>query len=126
MIEIDYGAQPPIDGYGAGGFRIGGAWRVGSILIMPEGLHAIDGLDVADLEPLLAAASAPDVVLMGQGADVAPLSPALREALERADIGYEIMSTASACRTYNVLLTEDRRVAAALLAVGQAPGGRRP
>ena len=41
----------------------------------------------------------------------------LREALEAAEIGYEIMSTPSACRTYNVRLTENRRVGAALVPV---------
>ena len=57
------------------------------------------------------------VVRAGQGVEIAPLAAPLRVALEEAGIGHEVMSTASACRTYNVLLAEDRLVAAVLLAV---------
>ena len=57
MIEIDYEAQPPIDGYGPGGFRIGGNWHDGSILLMPQGLLPIPHqLSVGTLTPLLEAA----------------------------------------------------------------------
>ena len=51
------------------------------------------------------------------GGDIAPLPRPLRVALEEAGIGVEVMSSPSACRTYNVLLTEHRRVAAALVAI---------
>ncbi|MFV0474280.1 MAG: MTH938/NDUFAF3 family protein, partial [Pikeienuella sp.] len=58
-----------------------------------------------------------DVLLIGMGEDIAPLDRAARAALEAAGLGAEIMPTGSACRTYNVLLSEGRRVAAALIAV---------
>lgn len=118
MIEIDYEAQPPIDGYGPGGFRIGGNWHDGSILLMPQGLLPIPHqLSVGTLTPLLEAAHTLDVLLIGMGADIAPLPRDMRTTLDDAGIGMDIMATPSACRTYNVLLTEDRRVAALLLSV---------
>ncbi len=116
MIEIDYQAQPPIDGYGPGGFRVAGAWHEGGLILLTDGAHPMAGPpDLAALDPVLAIADLLDVLLIGQGADIAPLAPEARMALEAAGLGYEIMSTPSACRTYNVLLIENRRVAAALV-----------
>ena len=66
---------------------------------------------------LIALAGSVDVVLVGTGADIGPIPVALRRAVEAAGIGVEIMATPSACRTYNVLLAEGRRIAAAVLAV---------
>ena len=74
-------------------------------------------LDAAALQPLIRVADEIDVVLIGQGAEIAPLAPELRRLIEEAGIGVEIMSTPSACRTYNVLLAEARRVAAVLIAL---------
>lgn len=118
MIEIDYEAQPPIDGYGPGGFRIAGDWHEGAVLVTREGPRPMDAVTVEDLAPVLTNPSELDVVLVGMGADIAPLPRDVRMAFEEAGLGYETMSTPSACRTYNVLLTEDRRVAVALLPVG--------
>lgn len=120
MREITYPAQPPIDGYGPGGFRIGGTWHAGSVLLGPGGVAPVRMPLVAD-GPAAAAvidlAGTVDVVLVGQGAEIAPLAPGLREAFDAAGIGVEIMATPSACRTYNVLLAEDRRVAVVLTAL---------
>ena len=118
MIEIDYDAQPPIDGYGPGGFRVDGTWLEGGLIMMAGGPQPLDGApSVGSLAAVMAAADTLDVLLIGQGADIAPLDRTLKAALEHAGIGFEIMSTPSACRTYNVLLTENRRVAAALVPV---------
>jgi uncharacterized protein len=118
MNEISLEGRQPVDGYGPGGFRIDGVWRTGSLVLSPGGMHGFDGpVDMEALGPLLAQASGIDVVLIGQGAEIAPLAAPLRKALEGAGIGHEVMSTASACRTYNVLLAEDRLVAAVLVAV---------
>jgi uncharacterized protein len=57
------------------------------------------------------------VLFVGTGAEIAHIPPELRVALEDVGIGVEIMSSPAACRTYNVLLSEGRRVAAALLPV---------
>lgn len=124
MTELDFaGAQPPIDGYAAGGFRVAGAFHDGSALLSPAGLASWPAGDVAAisddaaLDPLLALKGVVDVILVGAGAEIAPLPAEARRRLEAAEIGVETMSTASACRTYNVLLSEGRRVAAALIAL---------
>lgn len=117
MTEMPIEGQPPVDAYGPGGFRIGEAWHDGAVMITPEGGVAPmpDGLDAA-LEAALAE-GAIDTIIVGQGAEIAPLPRAFRERLEATSIGYEHMATPAACRTYNVLLAEDRRVAALLLPV---------
>ncbi len=117
LNEIEFGAQPPIDGYGPGGFRIAGDWYEGSLIILPGGIHRIDALTAGALLPLVSVAQDIDVVLVGQGAEIAAPDPAIRDAIEKAGPGVEFMSTSSACRTYNVLLAEDRRVAIVVVAV---------
>jgi uncharacterized protein len=117
MIEIDYEAQPPIDGYGPGGFRIMGAWHDGGLLLLPTERGGLTAISLESLQPVLVAPDALDILLIGQGSDIAPLGADVRRALEDASVGFEVMSTPSACRTYNVLLTEDRRVGVALLPV---------
>lgn len=118
MTEIPLEGQRPIDGYGPGGFRIDGNWHAGSVLLLPSGIRPLGGaLSVESLATVLAAAEALDVLLVGMGPEIAPLPRPLRTALEEAGIGVEVMSTPSACRTYNILLVEQRRVAAALIAL---------
>ncbi len=118
MNEIQLEGRRPIDAYGPGGFRIDGIWHDGSLVLTPgRAAKFHPPLDHAALTVVLAEAEAIDVLLIGQGAEIAPLASGLRAALEEAGVGVEIMSTASACRTYNVLLTEDRRVAAVLVAL---------
>ena len=118
MIEVDLSGQRPVDGYGPNGFRVGGDWHIGSLLLLPSGLEKLEGPpSVETLRPVLEADDPVDVLLIGMGADIAPLPRPLRAALDQAEIGVEVMSTAAACRTYNVLLIESRRVAAALVAL---------
>lgn len=118
MTEIAFGGQPPVDSYGPGGFRIGGVWVEGSQIVSPAGVEPLEGaLSIRALAPLVERADLVDVVLIGQGAEIARLDPTLRTALEQAGLGVEAMATASACRTYNVMLAEDRRVAAVLIAL---------
>jgi len=118
MNEIDYEAQPPIDGYGPGGFRIAGEWHDGALVVLPSGTQRFDGdLTGVVIETVTAEKDALDVVLVGMGGEIAPVPKALRAALDSAEVGVEAMSTPSACRTFNVLLTEGRRVAAILLPV---------
>ena len=122
VTEIDYDGPPPIDSYGAGGFRIAGAWRPGSLTLTAAGVaawrpSALAEVSPEDFEAIVAQADGIDVLLVGVGETLAPLPRAVREALEAAGLGVEPMSTASACRTYNVLLAEGRRTAAALIAV---------
>lgn len=107
-----------IDSYGPGGFRIEGEWHEGSLIVSPAGVERFTGpVGRETLAPVLAQADAIDVVLVGQGAEFAPLAPPARRALEEAGIGVESMATGAACRTYNLLLAEERRVAAVLVAI---------
>lgn len=115
LNEIDFGAAKPIEGYGPGFFRLGGEALEAPVLIAPGLSAAWQGFD--DPAPLLALAGQIDVLFVGTGPDIAPIPASLRATLEGAGIGVEIMSSPAACRTYNVLLSEGRRVAVALLPV---------
>ena len=118
MTEIPMEGQRPVDGYGPGGFRIAGDWHDGSLILLPSGVRPLDGPPSVDsLAAVLTAAEGLDVLLVGMGPEIAALPRPVRATLEEAGIGVEVMSTPSACRTYNVLLTENRRVAAALVAI---------
>ena len=113
--EIDYGKARPIDGYGPGFFRIGGEQVAGAVLVTADRAVAWGGYeDTASLLPL---AGQVDVLFIGTGAAMAYLPAPFRAALDSAGIGAEPMASPAACRTYNVLLAEGRRVAAALLPV---------
>jgi uncharacterized protein len=115
LNEIDFGAAQPVEGYGPGFFRLGGQVYPAPVLFAPGLVAPWVGYD--DPGPLLALAGQVDVILIGTGAQIAPIPAPLRQALEQADLGVEIMGSPSACRTYNVLLSEGRRVAVALLGV---------
>jgi uncharacterized protein len=111
-----------IERYGNGGFRVTGESYRGSILVLPDWaaawpLTTIDQLDLASLEPVLAAEPPVEVLLIGCGRAMAFIDPALRAAARARGVALEPMDTGAACRTYNVLMAEDRRVAAALIAV---------
>ncbi|MEO1153406.1 MAG: Mth938-like domain-containing protein [Pseudomonadota bacterium] len=115
MNEITYTDSVPIEGYGPGFFRIGGQVHEGPIAVLPSVISTWGGYD--DTATLTAAAEALDVIFVGTGAEIAHIPPAFRTTLEEAGIGVEIMSSPAACRTYNVLLSEGRRVALALIPV---------
>ncbi len=116
LIEVSYGSALAIEGYGPGFFRVGAHALQGPSLVTPWDAGGWGGL--SDTETPLALAGRIDVLLLGLGAQIAPVPRAFREALEAAGIGVEPMSSPAACRTYNVLLGEGRRIAAALLPVG--------
>lgn len=120
-----YPQQVGIDAYGNGGFRFAGVSHRGSLLCLPSGMHAWPVAAPAEvtleaLAPVFAAAETLDVLLLGMGPDIAPLDPAVREALRERRVIVEAIATGSAVRTYNVLLAEDRAVGAALIAVENA------
>lgn len=121
LTEIRYDTGLPVDGYGPGFFRIGGALHEGAVLLTAEGAAAWGGLE--DAAPLLALAGRVDVLFVGTGAETAHLPATLRARLEAAGLGVEAMATPPACRAYNVLLSEGRRIAAALLPVSPGDGG---
>ncbi len=114
--------RAPIDAYGGGGFRFAEMSHRGSLLLLPSGIYAWDEAAVEGLVPdafarVFAEAPAIDFLLLGTGTAQQFPQADIREAFERADIGLECMDTGAACRTYNVLLAEERAVAAALIAV---------
>lgn len=115
--EANFEGGTPVDGYGPGAFRVGGAVHRGPLALLPSGVVAWSG--PPDWAPLLERASEFDVLLVGSGVEMAPPEgfAAARSALEANGAGAEFMSTPSAARTYNVLLAEGRRVAAALVPV---------
>lgn len=115
LSEIAFGNVHPVEGYGPGFFRIAGTVQQGATFVLPDRAGPWEGL--ADPGPFVAAAARIDVLFVGTGPEIAPLPPPFRAALEAAGIGVEIMNTPAACRTYNICLSEGRRVAAALLPV---------
>lgn len=115
MTEITFSGARPIDGYGPGFFRIDGEVIEGPICVLPTGVRSWGGYD--DPETLIAAAGDIDVVFVGTGSEISQVPAAFRTAVEEAGIGVEVMASPTACRTYNVLLSEGRRVGLALLPI---------
>jgi len=108
-----------IESYGARGFRVTGIAYEHSILVFPDAtldwpVTGIEGVTIETLRPVVERGGT-EILLLGCGARMMPVSPTLRQALKSVGISLEAMDTGAACRTYNVLLAEDRRVAAALL-----------
>jgi uncharacterized protein len=115
LNEMEFNDSAPVDGYGPGFFRIGGKVYEGAVVTGPRGTSLWVGYD--DAAPLLALATHVDVLFVGTGGEIAHLPPALRVELEAAGLGVEVMASPAAARTYNVLLSEGRRVALAMLPV---------
>lgn len=115
LNEVVFTDAKPIDGYGPGFFRVGGDVIQGPMIAGPTGTLTWGGL--ADPEALLALKDMIDVLFLGTGADVAHLPEAFLEPLEAAGVAVEAMGSPAACRTYNVLLSEGRRIALAALPV---------
>lgn len=119
-------AQPPIDALLPGGFRFGGQHNgmshVGSLIGLPGRTQAWRApnsafdLTANDLAVVLAQAENLDLVVVGTGDDIAVLPADTLAAFREVGMGVEVSATRAAVRTYNVLLSEDRRVAAALMA----------
>lgn len=116
--------QPPaIEGYGAGGFRIAGERFEGSVLILNDMVRPWPVTALADLTPdalapvLDEGLEVVEFVLLGAGPAAAPPPKAVRLALEAEGFGLEVMDTPAACRLYNILAQDGRRVAAALIAI---------
>ena len=114
--------RQPIQAYGDGGFRIADRRIDGAMLVLPASAVAwpvtsVASITLESLAPLQGQAGEVDLLLLGCGPQIARLAPAVREGVRAWGISVEPMDTGAACRTYNVLLAEARRVAAALLPV---------
>ncbi len=107
--------RSPSKAMGRASFGSAGRCCAGPCLISPWEAGRWGGLE--DTATPLTLAGRIDVLFVGMGAEIAHVPPAFRAALEAAGIGVEVMNSPAACRTYNVLLSEGRRIAAALLPV---------
>ncbi|MDA1356726.1 MAG: Mth938-like domain-containing protein [Proteobacteria bacterium] len=111
-----------IDHYGDGGFRVGGERYEGSLIVAPEqvwpwAISDITQLTAESVAVVLTADPSIELLLIGCGARVERLPQDVREALRSHAIIVDGMETGAACRTYNVLMAEERRVAVALIAI---------
>jgi uncharacterized protein len=112
----------PIEAYGNGGFVFDSMSHRGSLLCLPDAIWAWSVTKPADIDQfslarVFAAANAIDTLIIGTGTEVWLAPSALREALRRVRVVLEPMLTGPAVRTYNIMIGERRRVAAALIAV---------
>ena len=114
---------PAIETFGGGGFRVAGVWRPGSLLILADAPQAwrparFEDVAIDDLAAVIAAPRGQvEFVLLGTGAVQALPPRSIREALRTAGLGLEFMATGEAARTHNVLASEGRLFATALIAV---------
>ncbi|SEQ03669.1 Uncharacterized conserved protein, contains Mth938-like domain [Faunimonas pinastri] len=114
--------RAPIDAYGNSGFRFADMSHRGSILLLPSGIESwgaetASGIDRFSVGRLIQEAADIEILLIGTGAAHVPLTREVEAALDAAGLHPDIMNTGAAVRTYNVLLAEQRAVAAALIAV---------
>ncbi len=112
----------PIEAYGNGGFRFGGMSHRGSLLCFPDGIWAwpvgaVSQLTLEALAPALERAERLDFFLIGGGRDPFVLPERLRARFREASLSVDAMPTGAAVRTWNILLAENRRVGAGLIAV---------
>ncbi|WP_273723333.1 MULTISPECIES: Mth938-like domain-containing protein [Bartonella] len=119
--EAHFPSRAPIDAYGNGGFRFADMSHRGSIICVPSGIYGIDMAGPIptqeDISRILEEASEIEVLLIGTGIELLRLPEELRVLLWEKRISSDTMSTGAAVRTFNVLLAEDRAVAALLFAV---------
>jgi uncharacterized protein len=115
LTPVTYDSARPIDGYGPGFFRVGGHVLRGSCLVTPWDAGPWGGF--ADTDGPLSLAGRIDVLFVGMGAEIAHPPDTFRHVIEGAGIGIEVMNSPAACRTYNVILGEGRRIAVALIPV---------
>jgi uncharacterized protein len=108
-----------IRGYGATGIKINDEWLPHAIMVTATAIRpqptlvAVDDLSPEHVTRLLE--FEPELVLLGTGARQVFPPPAFGAAFLQAGVGFEVMDTGAACRTFNVLVSEHRRVAALLL-----------
>jgi uncharacterized protein len=112
----------PIDAYGNGGFSFAGMSHRGSLLCLPDGIWAwpvrsVKDLNAAALAAVFERAANLDLFLIGAGKDPCALPELLRARFRAAGISVDCLATGPAAQTYNILLSENRRIGAGLIAV---------
>tara|TARA_Y100000389_G_scaffold15401_1_gene13681 strand:+ start:653 stop:1006 length:354 start_codon:yes stop_codon:yes gene_type:complete len=113
--EVSFNGQPPVDSYGPGFFRVSNIIHKGALFLTLKGSINWTGLD--DLTAIIENKDDYDVVFIGMGKEISPLPKTIYNKLEKAGVPFEVMNSPSACRTYNVLLSEERRVGLAVLPI---------
>lgn len=118
----EVGDRVPLEAYGDGGFRLGGGRIDGSIMLLPERadpwpVNDLSEVKLKDLAPVLSLGNAIEFVLIGTGEDMTRPPAEVMKAFAELNIGVEFMATGAACRTYNLLISEGREIAAVLIAV---------
>lgn len=121
-MKVSFEGQPLVDAYGDGGFRLDGRRIEGSILLTPRGLYpwpprVLSEATPVSLKPVADCISEFDFFLVGSGKGFAQLPQSVCGYLRTLPVVSDTMDTGAACRTYNILRAENRRVAAALIAV---------
>jgi uncharacterized protein len=111
-----------INKYGNGDFVIATVRHTGSVLVcqnqtIPLGIDSLTELTLDILAPLKEAEPSVELLLIGSGKSMGFVEDDIRQGLKSWGISLDVMDTGAAARTYNVLLSEERRVAAALIAV---------
>jgi uncharacterized protein len=112
----------PIEAYGNGGFAFAGMSHRGSLLCLPDGIWAWpvtrpEEIDKLSLQLVFGSANAIDTLIIGTGTGLWLPAPEFRQALRDVRVMLDTMQTGPAIRTYNIMIGERRRVAAALIAV---------
>ena len=113
--EVKYFDVIPIDSYGPGFFRVGGKIFKSGIVCSSTGVSSWGGYK--DFSSLKNLENKIDVLFLGTGHEICHIPENFSKTIEKMGLNLEIMNTPSACRTYNVLLSEGRRIAIAALAV---------
>ena len=111
-----------VTAYGDGGFQISGTRYSGAVIVLPTRTvawqpGAFDSLTEDEFEAVVSADPPPEILLLGTGEGIRQVDLRIHRALNTRGIALDVMDTGAACRTYNVLMDEERRVAAALFPV---------
>ena len=109
-----------INAYGNGGFTIAGERWSGSVLVLPEQTTLLDISSLLEIDAAILTVLKQErieLLLVGCGSRISPIPSVLRDTLRASDTGIDAMDTGAACRTFNILLAEERRVGALLIAV---------
>jgi uncharacterized protein len=120
--DAHFPGRAPVDAYGNGGFRFAGMSHRGSILCVPSGIYGwapttADDITADTLRRVIEEKEDIDVLLLGVGPVPLRASEETERALRRAGVRFDTMTTGAAVRTFNVMVSEERRVAAGLIAV---------
>ncbi|MFZ4124997.1 MAG: Mth938-like domain-containing protein [Rickettsiales bacterium] len=113
-----------VDSYGDQGFSINGRLHTQSVLLFPERAlawdrHTISDWTIDDFTEVLSTIPPVEVLLLGTGKAHQFVHPDLKKSFKAKGIGVDSMDTGAACRTYNILLSEGRKVAALLLSISR-------